>query len=104
MPLQSASNFAGMGIRQQALLPKLGDPERALYLALVPLLPVRDQSSLLRDLVGDLPMLAEAGLQSSVLALETETVLGLAFSPSQLRFTISPAHIGTHPMTRWQSS
>ena len=49
-------------------------------------------------------MLAEAGVQSSALALETETVLGLAFSPSQLRFTISPAHIGTHPMNRWQSS
>ena len=82
----------------------LGVPERVLYLALVPLLTVRDQASLLRELMGDLSMLAEAGLLSSVLALETETVLGLAFSPSQLRFMISPAHTGTHPMTRWQSS
>lgn len=82
----------------------LGDPKRVLYLALVPLLTVRDQSSLLRDLVEDLSMLAETGLPSSVLALETETVLGLTFGLSQPRFPIGPAHIGTHPMTRWQSS
>lgn len=58
-----------------------GDPKRALHVALDPLVTVRDQSSLLRDLAGDMSIHASrASWQTPILAVEPETDLGLGSS------------------------